>query len=70
MKIDRPDKTPIIVGKRVSIGALIGGVVSFGVWMWNATQEFQVPAEQAVALTTIFTALAQVIVVNRDGVTQ
>jgi hypothetical protein len=70
MKIDRPGNVPIIVGKRVTLGALVGGVVSFGVWLWNATQEFQVPAEQAVALTTIFTAVSQVIVANRYGITK
>ena len=69
MKIDRAGKEPIIVGKRVSVGALVGGVVSFGIWLWNATQDVQVPAEQAVALTTIFTAITQVIIVNVWGVT-
>jgi hypothetical protein len=71
MKIDRPGKTSIVVGKRVTFGAIIGGVVSFGVWMWNATHpEAQIPAEQAVGLTTVFTGISQVLIVNRYGITQ
>lgn len=65
MKIDN-----IVVGKRVTFGAIVGGVVSFGVWLWNATHpELEVPAAQAVALTTVITGLGQVLIANRYGIT-
>lgn len=71
MKIEQPGKPPIIVGKRVTFGALVGGLVSFSTWLWNATHpELQIPAEQAIALTTIITAVGQVIIVNVWGITQ
>ena len=54
----------------VLFGALVGGMVSFGVWMWNVTHpDVQIPAEQAVGLTTVLTGVGQVILVNRYGVT-
>ena len=71
MKIERPGKESIIVGKRVSFGAIVGGVVSFGAWLWNATHpEFEIPAAQAVALTTILTGVGQVVIVNVWGITK
>jgi hypothetical protein len=71
MKIERAGKTDIVIGKRVSFGAIVGGVVSFGVWLWNATHpEFEIPAAQAVALTTILTGMGQVVIANRYGITQ
>ena len=70
MKIDRPGKTSIVVGKRVTFGAIVGGVVSFGVWLWNATHpEIQIPAAQAVALTTVLTGVGQVVIANVWGIT-
>ena len=71
MKIERPGKESIIVGKRVSFGAIVGGVVSFAAWLWNATHpEFEIPAAQAVALTTILTGVGQVVIVNVWGITK
>ena len=71
MKIERPGKSSIIVGKRITFGALVGAAVSFGVWLWNATHpEAPIPGEQAISLTTIITAVGQVIIVNRYGITQ
>jgi ABC-type thiamin/hydroxymethylpyrimidine transport system permease subunit len=71
MKIDRMGKESIIIGKRVSFGAIVGGVVSFGVWLWNATHpELEIPAAQAVALTTVLTGMGQVVIANRYGITQ
>ena len=71
MKIDRMGKESIIIGKRVSFGAIVGGVVSFGVWLWNATHpELQIPAAQAVALTTVLTGMGQVVIANVWGITQ
>jgi len=70
MKIEREGGTNIVIGKRVLFGSIVGGAVSFGVWLWNITHpEIQIPAEQAVALTTIFTGLGQVIIANRYGIT-
>lgn len=71
MKIERPGKTDIVVGKRVTFGAIVGGMVSFGVWMWNATHpDIQIPAAQAVGLTTVVTGVGQVIIAHRYGITQ
>lgn len=71
MKVEREGKSPVIIGKRIPIGAVVGGLVSFGVWMWNAKNpETQIPAEQAVGLSTIAVGIAQILVVNRLGVTQ
>ena len=71
MKIERTDKSPVIIGKRVSFGAVVGGVVSCGVWLWNVTHpELEIPAAQAVALTTVLTGIGQVIIANVWGVTQ
>lgn len=70
MKIERSGKSPIIVGKRVTFGAIVGGVVSLGTWLWNTTRpELQIPAEQAVMLTTVITGIGQVVLVNVWGVT-
>ena len=71
MKIKREMGQDIVIGKRVAFGAIVGGAVSFGVWLWNATHpETQIPAEQAVGLTTVFTGVGQVFLSNRYGVTQ
>jgi hypothetical protein len=68
--IKRENGTSIVIGKRVLFGSIVGGVVSFGVWLWNTTHpEAQIPAEQAIGLTTIFTGIGQVIIANRYGIT-
>ena len=60
----------VIIGKRITFGALVGATVSFCVWLWNVKNpETQIPAEQAVGLTTIFTGLGQVFIANKLGVT-
>ena len=64
MKIERQDKSPIIVGKRVTIGAAI---------MSTATAIASFYPEHAVAINALaipVTLLIQTIVVNRYGVTQ
>lgn len=60
----------IVVGKRVQFGMIVGSAVSFGVWLWNVKNpEFQIPAEQAVGLTTLFTGIGQVFIANKFGIT-
>lgn len=69
MKI-QTDKTTIVVGKRITFGALVGAAVSFGVWLYNVKNPgSEIPAEQAVALTTLLTGIGQIIIVNKLGVT-
>ena len=60
----------IIIGKRITYGSIVGAGVSFGVWLWNLKNpDAQIPAEQAVAITTILTGVGQVFIVNKFGVT-
>ena len=60
----------IIIGKRITYGSIVGALVSFGVWLWNLKNpDTPVPAEQAVAITTILTGVGQVFIVNKFGVT-
>jgi hypothetical protein len=67
MKIKRQEKPDIVIGKRVTFGAIVGGMVSFGVWLWNATHpEIQIPA----GITTVFTGIGQIGIGMRWGVTQ
>ena len=70
MKIHRPGKD-IVIGKRVTFGAIVGAFVSAGIQFYNfANPDNPVPAGVAVSLTTLFTGIGQVIIVNRFGVTQ
>ena len=62
--------TQIVIGKRIQFGMIVGGVVSFGVWLWNLKNpDAQIPAEQAIGITTVVTGLGQVIICNLFGVT-
>jgi len=70
MKIDRASGPPIIIGKRVTVGGIIAGVVSAAVWGWNVTHVEQIPAPIAIGLTAAITGAVQIIVVNVWGVTQ
>ena len=71
MKIERPGNSTIIIGKRITFGALVGGVVSCGVWLWNVTHPGSpIPGEIAISLTTVITAIGQVVIVNKYGITQ
>ena len=61
---------PIIIGKRIPIGAAISGLITFGAHVWNLTHpdaQLSVAAVGGLAIT--LTALAQVLVVNYFGVT-
>jgi hypothetical protein len=70
MKIEREDGPAIIVGKRITLGAIIGGVVTTGVYLIEYMQGIAVPAPVAIAVTTVITGLVQLWVVNRYGVTK
>ncbi len=72
LKIDREAGPPIIIGKRVSVGGIIGGVVAGACWAWNVTHtpEQQIPAPIAIGLTAAITGVVQIWLVNRYGVTQ
>ena len=71
MKIERENQPPIIVGQRVTFGAIIGGIVATGAYIWNTMNpEHPLPAPVVVAITTTLTGIVQIIIVNRYGVTQ
>jgi hypothetical protein len=62
----------IVVGKRIPIGAAINGAINFSAYVWNITHgpEAQLDILAVGAVSIPLTALAQVIVVNKLGVTQ
>ena len=60
----------VIIGKRITFGAAIGGLVAFAAYVWNLKNpdaQLSVPAVQG--LTTALIAIGQVIIVNKLGVT-
>jgi len=60
----------VLIGKRITFGAIVGGLVSIFVWSWNlAHPGREIPAEMAVSMTTVFTGIGQVIIANKLGVT-
>ena len=60
----------IIIGKRIPIGAAIGGAINFSAYVWNVTHPAtQIDLLAVGAVSVPLTALAQIIVVNRYGVT-
>lgn len=69
MKIERNDAPPIIIGKRVVLGQIIGAACSWAFWLAEYFWQFQVPAAMVTQATTLLIGLAQVWAVNRFGVT-
>ena len=60
----------VVVGKRVTFGMIVGGVVSTGCWLWGVTHpENPVPAEIAIGITTALTGIGQVFIANKFGIT-
>lgn len=60
----------IIIGKRVTFGAIVGGLVSVGCFVWGVYYpQNPIPAEVAVGLTTAITGVGQLLIVNKFGVT-
>ena len=61
----------IIVGRRIPIGAALGGLITFGAYVWNLTNpDAQISVLAVGGLSTTLTAFVQVLVVNYLGVTQ
>jgi len=61
----------ITIGKRIPIGAAVGGLVTFAGEIWNVTHPDAMLSVAAVGgLSMALVAITQIIVVNRYGVTQ
>ena len=61
----------VVIGKRVPIGAAVGGLVTFCGELWNLTHPDAVLSVAAVGgLSVALVALTQVIVANTLGVTK
>ena len=60
----------LVIGKRIPIGGIVGGICSAGFWAYNAANpENPIPAEVAGGLTTAVIGMVQLFVVNAFGVT-
>ncbi len=60
----------IVIGKRIPVGAAIGGLTTFAGSVWNTLNpDFQFSVAEVGGLSIALTALAQVVVVNKFGVT-
>ena len=71
MKINREAGPPIIVGQRVTFGAIIGGIVATAAFVYDSMHpETPLPAPVVVAVTVSLTGLVQIWIVNKFGVTQ
>ena len=60
----------IIVGKRIPIGAAVGGLCTFLFSIWNMLNpEYAFSVAQVGGFSISLTAIVQVIVANKTGVT-
>ena len=60
----------IVIGKRIPLGMVVGGVITILVHLWNLTHpEAIVTTEIAMAANTVAVGIAQIFVVNKFGVT-
>jgi len=60
----------IVVGKRIPIGAIVGGLVGFAISVWNSRHpDAAISATDAVGLSTAAIGITQLVVVNFFGVT-
>lgn len=60
----------IIIGKRITVGAIIGGVVSTLAWFYNVNHPGEeIPAHVVAQIQTVLVGLSQLLVVNKFGVT-
>jgi hypothetical protein len=60
----------IVIGKRIPIGAAVGGLTGFLAHVWNLQNpDAQISVGAATGLSTALTATIQVAVVNVWGVT-
>jgi len=70
MKIDREAGPPIIVGKRVTFGGIIAGIVATGAFVWDTMNpENPLPAPVVLSITAVLTGIFQIYIVNKYGVT-
>lgn len=69
MKIERENKPPIIIGKRVMLGQIVGAACAWGFWLAEIFWEIKVPAAMVTQATVLLLGLAQIWVVNKYGVT-
>jgi hypothetical protein len=63
MKIERQNAPPVIIGKRVTVGAAINSLAAVAAHIWPE----HAPAVVAAAVPVTF--ITQIIVVNKFGVT-
>ena len=60
----------IVIGKRIPIGAAVGGLVAVAAWAWNSTTpDSALPAHIVQGITTAVVCAVQLAVVNVAGVT-
>lgn len=61
----------ITIGKRIPIGAAVGGICTFGFSIWNKLNpEMQFTVAEVGGISTALIAMAQIFVVKYFGVTQ
>jgi hypothetical protein len=60
----------IVVGQRIPVGAAVGGLVTFSGELWNMLHpEAQLSIAAVGGISVTLVAIAQIIVVNKFGVT-
>ena len=60
----------IIIGKRITFGAAVGGLTAFVAYVWNMLYpDAQLSAAAVQGLTTALVAFGQLVIVNKLGVT-
>lgn len=69
MKIERDDAPPIIIGKRVVAGQIVGAACAWGFWLTEVFWGVEVPAAMVTQATTLMLGLVQIWIVNKWGVT-
>lgn len=67
--IQRNDKPPLIIGKRVVVGQMVGATASWGFWLAEYFWAFEVPAAMVTQATTLLIGVVQLYVVNKWGIT-
>lgn len=61
----------IVIGKRIPIGAAVGGCIAFCGEIFNTLYpDIAISASALTGLSTALVALTQIIVVNKYGITQ
>ena len=61
----------IVIGKRIPVGAAISGAINFSAYIWNVTNpDIQLDILAVGVVSIPLTALAQIVVANKYGITQ